>query len=158
MPPPAPQLYRCGLSAGAAVAVRYFATQRQRKGLAVAPHCRCPHCARQPPAACRGEWGKKDRKNPSNVFSLEHLRGVFSQNLTVYSNPSALDVRQGSLGNCWFLSALAVVAESPQRIKQMLCDEGAYCKEGVYQVQLCVGGAWTSVLIDDFVPCYPDGR
>lgn len=32
-----------------------------------------------------------------------------------------------------------------------------YNEEGVYRVKLCKNGEWTTVTIDDYFPCYPDG-
>jgi calpain-15 len=60
-------------------------------------------------------------------------------------------VRQGSIGNCWFLSALAVVAEKPYLIRQVLphCELNA---KGCYQVNLCLDGRWTPVIVDSNLP------
>jgi hypothetical protein len=60
-------------------------------------------------------------------------------------------VRQGAVGNCWFLSALAVVAEKPYLVRQLL----PHCKlndKGCYQVNLCLDGQWTPVIVDSNLP------
>lgn len=63
------------------------------------------------------------------------------------------DIYQGYLGDCYFLSGLAVLAEKPDMIKRLfeyteVNEKGAYC------VWLCHDGAWECFLIDDLIPSY----
>ena len=51
-----------------------------------------------------------------------------------------------------FLSALAVMAENPELIEQIIVTK-EYSEEGVYQVRLCKNGRWVIVTIDDLFPC-----
>lgn len=71
--------------------------------------------------------------------------------------PSSSDIIQGCLGNCWFLSALAVVTEYNQLIKNIMISQ-EFCREGVYQVRLFIQGEWRTELIDDLLPCDAEGR
>ncbi|VDM29628.1 unnamed protein product [Toxocara canis] len=57
-----------------------------------------------------------------------------------------------SLGNCWFLSSLAVIAERPDILEQIVLTK-VYNPFGVYQIRLCVDGRWQVVVVDDFFPC-----
>lgn len=70
----------------------------------------------------------------------------------LFSDPSPKDVIQGELGTCWFLSALALLAEKPFLLLNCMVTQ-KYNPEGVHQVRLCRRGEWIVVNIDDFLPC-----
>lgn len=53
--------------------------------------------------------------------------------------PSPADVGQGALGNCWFLSAAAVLAERRENIERLFPGNQVYNEQGVYLVRLCFG-------------------
>lgn len=66
------------------------------------------------------------------------------------------DIRQGSLGDCYFLSVLGSLAEWPKRIRKMFAsDELEF--HGCYGVHFCVRGEWRTVVVDDRFPCLPNG-
>jgi hypothetical protein len=68
------------------------------------------------------------------------------------------DIRQGVLGNCWFLSALAAMTEFPDMILDLFPTESRQVSAcGAYTVRFCKNGNWTIVRVDDFFPCYPGG-
>ncbi|KAK6050104.1 calpain family cysteine protease [Cooperia oncophora] len=74
-------------------------------------------------------------------------------------------VALGCLGDCWLLSAMALIAERPDVLEHILLTK-EYSHFGVYQVRLCIDGQWKIVLVDDFFPCrvetksiaFADGR
>ncbi|XP_051113651.1 calpain-type cysteine protease DEK1 [Andrographis paniculata] len=70
------------------------------------------------------------------------------------ANPS--DVCQGRLGDCWFLSAVAVLTEVSRISEVIITPE--YNEEGIYTVRFCIQGEWVPVVVDDWIPCESPGR
>lgn len=66
------------------------------------------------------------------------------------------DINQGALGDCWFLSALASLAENAGLIKRLFVTQ-EYNKEGIYKVKFCKNGEWIVVTVDDYIPCRANG-
>jgi calpain-15 len=76
-----------------------------------------------------------------------------SQQYVLYHKQiSSSQVRQGAVGNCWFLSALAVVAEQPYLVHQQLLPHSDTNEKGCYQINLCLDGKWTPILVDANLP------
>jgi calpain-15 len=65
-------------------------------------------------------------------------------------NPN--DLLQGGVGDCWFLSALAVVAQRHDLIARLFVDT-APSRVGCYQLRLFLDGLWRTVVVDDQLPC-----
>ena len=65
-------------------------------------------------------------------------------------NPN--DIRQGCLGNCYFLAVLASMAEEPRNIEMRFITKEMN-KAGIYLMTFFVNGCVTPVVVDDFVPC-----
>lgn len=61
------------------------------------------------------------------------------------------DIKQGTLGVCYYLAAIASLAERDWRIVPLF---PFYSKElGFYVVRLLVHGKPTNIVVDDFIPC-----
>jgi calpain-15 len=67
------------------------------------------------------------------------------------------DIKPGVLGDEWFLSALAMLAERPALIERLFVTRDI-TSEGVYRVKFCKNGEWQTVTVDDLIPCYPQGK
>ena len=62
------------------------------------------------------------------------------------------DIKQGQIGDCYFLSSLAALAEKPERIRDLFLSQEAN-QYGVYGANLFKNGIKMIVLVDDLIPC-----
>eukprot|EP00759_Apiculatamorpha_spiralis_P001223 PhF_6_TR10431/c1_g1_i4/m.16462/K08582/CAPN15; calpain-15 len=68
------------------------------------------------------------------------------------SGPNPAEIRQGDLGDCWFLSAVAVVAyRRPDLIADLFLTK-TVTKEAVFGVRFWNSGVWTTVVVDGMFP------
>ena len=63
------------------------------------------------------------------------------------------DIKQGLLGDCYFLSVLSVLAEHPHMIRNLFVNDKAN-DFGIYGVKFCKNGEWKEVVVDDKFPCF----
>ena len=61
---------------------------------------------------------------------------------------------QGSLGDCWFLSALTVVCEEPRYESKLLRQ----ISDQLFVCRLCKDGLWTDIEVDSYVPVFKSGK
>lgn len=81
----------------------------------------------------------------------------FMENPQMFSNDiDPNDIKQGELGDCWFLSALSSLAERPGMVRRLFITQN-YNKEGIYKIKLCKNGEWVTVTVDDYIPCRYSG-
>lgn len=65
-----------------------------------------------------------------------------SSTISVFENGiDPNDVSQGQLGDCWFLSAVASIAENPRLVEQLFITKEVN-DEGVYKIRICKSGQW----------------
>ncbi|KAL3106179.1 hypothetical protein niasHT_016866 [Heterodera trifolii] len=76
---------------------------------------------------------------------------------SVFNDPQPADIEQGLLGNCWLLSALAVISERPDILEKLFITK-EYNHRGVYEISLCIDGIWQRIIVDDFFPCHRSNR
>jgi hypothetical protein len=67
------------------------------------------------------------------------------------------DIIQGAIGDCYFLSTVAAIAEFPKRIEKLFVSKTAN-PYGAYAVRICDMGEWQEIILDDQFPCYPDNK
>ena len=89
---------------------------------------------------------------PSFPPSVKRVADIFDNPQFFVDGASSKDIRQGSEGDCWFLSALSALCslETGEQLFEKVCPAEARDPEvGVYGFLLFRDGEWTSVVIDD---------
>ncbi|PHU01654.1 Calpain-type cysteine protease DEK1 [Capsicum chinense] len=90
---------------------------------------------------------------PTDIVKEKHL----GNHLCLFSGVSnSSDVCQGRLGDCWFLSAVAVLTEVSRISKVIITPE--YNHEGIYTVRFCIQGDWVAIVVNDWIPCESPGK
>ena len=96
-------------------------------------------------------------RRPSEFMSALDGAGAEKPQIQVFDKTiEPADIKQGALGDCWFMSALASLAERPSLVDRLFITKH-YSAEGIYRVKLCKNGEWVFVTLDDYFPCYVDG-
>ena len=64
-----------------------------------------------------------------------------------------MDIRQGAVGNCWFMAAASALAEKPHRLEKIfLNQDGVVNSKGMYAVNIYTLGVPHTVIVDDYLP------
>ena len=93
------------------------------------------------------KWRRMGTEFPANEgYSLWGKNGV-----------SVHDIRQGAIGNCWFIAAASALAEVPERLESLFInpDDGAtngISENGIYSVRFYALMEPIVVTIDDRAP------
>lgn len=91
-----------------------------------------------------------------DVIEFKTAHDLFKGNYCLYNEISPCDIRQGALGNCYFLCSLSALAEYPDLIKRLFDFD--YCNDyGIQSVWLNLNGIWTQIILDEYFPSYFNG-
>ena len=64
-----------------------------------------------------------------------------------------MDIRQGAIGDCWFMAAASALAEKPNRLEKIFLNaDGKMSKEAIYGINIYTLGVKHTVIVDDFLP------
>jgi hypothetical protein len=101
------------------------------------------------PADYKGQFDKIQWKRAAELFG----EGAYD----IFKGISPNDIKQGSLGNCYFLCSLASLAEYPHLIERLFDFD--HCNEyGIQSVWLNINGVWQRIILDEYFPSYFNGR
>jgi calpain-15 len=82
---------------------------------------------------------------------------VFEKHLDSSASIEPGDIQQGILSNCWFMGAVASLAEFPSLVKDLFPKHSQSVNEyGVYEVALYQRGMLRHIIVDDYFPCFAE--
>ena len=88
--------------------------------------------------------------NVENIY-WKRASDIFPEFLLFEGKIEANDIKQGNLGNCYFLSALAALTEFPNLIFKIFKTKEV-SEIGLYEIAMFIDGEWQIVIVDDFIP------
>lgn len=68
-----------------------------------------------------------------------------------HEKPNPSDIKQGYLGDCYFLAGLAAIAERPDRIFNLFLTNDLN-QQRYFSVKMLYKGKWMTVDMDEFIP------
>ena len=109
-----------------------------------------------------GEWILPENVDENDLDNWEFIKwerveDIFksSDYQVFYDKIEKEDIIQGSLGNCYFLSAISSLCKYPNLIEKLFFFKEK-SDEHCYGCYFRINGIWKLVLLDDFIPCYTD--
>ncbi|KAL4434872.1 hypothetical protein ABPG74_021211 [Tetrahymena malaccensis] len=90
-------------------------------------------------------------KRVSEVIKDEAINLFFNNTTSIF------DVKQGMLGDCYFIVCMIVLSQYPDVIKSLFRNQ-SYNDKGKYILNLIKNGKPIRVVVDDYLPCYQDSR
>jgi hypothetical protein len=81
------------------------------------------------------------------------------RDLSLFKQVRASDLEQGELGNCWFMSSVAVLAEYPQLVTRLFKQQ-RLAADGRYEITLFDPAAdkWVTVVVDDRLAAHAEQK
>ena len=73
-----------------------------------------------------------------------------------FNDIEVADIKQGALGDCYFLSVLSMLTEYPDRVRKLFVNHELN-PQGVIGVNLCKNGEKQTIFLDNYLPCGPGG-
>ncbi|KAF2673466.1 cysteine proteinase [Microthyrium microscopicum] len=86
-------------------------------------------------------------KDVVGVGAVKRVEDIFDEPEFFEDGPSANDIRQGNVGDCWFLAAITALSGKPELIEKLCVARDE--KVGVYGFVFFRDGEWISEVVDD---------
>ena len=100
----------------------------------------------------------KDDINPKEIEFIRISELYKGQKYDLFLDETTIDdIKQGGLGDCYFLSSLASLTKYPQLIDTIFKTEGI-SPNGYYEIILFIDGKPQIVIVDDYVPVYKKNK
>jgi hypothetical protein len=100
-------------------------------------------CLSPPHPDYRGQFDRISWKRAAELFG----EGAYD----IFRGITPCDIRQGALGDCYFLCALSSLAEQPELIRRLF-DVTTVNEFGICSVWLNINGGWKSYILDEYFP------
>jgi len=84
-------------------------------------------------------------------YEFKTCEQLFPGGYEIFKKIEPNDIKQGELGDCYFLCALSALAERPRLIDRLF-DVDFVNPYGFYAIWLNINGIWKHIILDDYLP------
>ena len=99
-------------------------------------------------------YSEKARNINTNEIGFLRPNEIFGQQYKLFAEKIEMDdVKQGQLGDCYFLSSVANLCKFPGLITKLF-KTNATNKDGFYEIIFIIDGRPQIVIVDDYLPVY----
>ena len=103
------------------------------------------------------ETEKDTRKNMEEI-DFFRAKEIIGENYCLFSEKIEIDdVKQGALGDCYFITSVANLCKFPDKLKKMF-KQKTKNEKGFYEIELCIDGKKQIVIVDDYLPAYKNTK
>ena len=97
-------------------------------------------------------YNEKAKNINTNEIGFFHVSEIFGNQYKLFSEKIEMDdVKQGQLGDCYFLSSVANLCKFPGLIRKLF-KTSTTNKDGFYEIILIIDGKPQIVIVDDYLP------
>lgn len=90
------------------------------------------------------------------VIKWKHYKQLYKNPELFKDDIKPTDIKQGELGDCYFLCALSSIAEYGKLIQRMF--EYYDIENGYFLVWICLNGCWKLIQLDGYLPVEATGK
>ncbi|KAI8895362.1 hypothetical protein BC833DRAFT_601562 [Globomyces pollinis-pini] len=102
------------------------------------------------PVGCIVSFGdeiSEEKQQTLDMLDIKRVPHNFEKPVFVNNGVTEFDIKQGSVGDCWFLTALAIISEIPNLIQNLIVAKDEVV--GVYGFIFFRDGEWVPTIVDD---------
>jgi len=98
--------------------------------------------------------GNGDMSQVAPSVNWKRITEVYSADHSLFGSSGIQheDMRQGFIGNCWFISGASVLAEVPGRMEKVFLNDNAISANGIYALNFFTLGMPHTIIVDDYLP------
>ena len=99
-------------------------------------------------------YNAKKHKIETDKISFFRAKEVLGDDYSLFGEEIEIDdVKQGNLGDCYFLTAVSNLCKFPDKVKQMF-KQSSKNEKGFYEIEFYIGSIKQIVIVDDYFPTF----
>ena len=93
-------------------------------------------------------------KTPSPKIRWTRASTLVENSKFFHDGVSRFDIKQGKIGNCWFLAAIADLTMDKELFYKVVPQDQSFMKDyaGIFHFRFWQYGEWIDVVVDDYLP------